>query len=121
VKSLVDPCLNLPPNKELPRNESGHRGHHPHIHHLGGAGRGDASAGHVHLDRDRIRRRGGELMERARTLEHHHHTFAHRLEELGIHSPCESLAALVVISVSFSLARLIGEFPITGGALDLIL
>jgi ferrous iron transport protein B len=48
------------------------------------------------------------------TLEHHHHSFAERLEEISIHPLWGSLFALVVVTVSFSLIRLIGEFLIAG-------
>jgi len=115
VKQLVDACLDLQPNQVSVGNESGHPGHHPHIHHPSPNGRSGSSAEHVHLDRDRIWRRVGELVEKVQTLEHHHHTFADRLEELSIHPLWGSLVALVVIALSFSLVRLIGEFLITGG------
>ena len=123
VKQLVDACLELRPNQQPNQqpnrrsrhDEAGHPGHHPHIQHPSPNGRLNSSAGHVHLDRDRIWRRVGELVERVQTLEHHHHTFADRLEEASIHPLWGSIFALVVVSLSFSLVRLIGEFLITGG------
>jgi ferrous iron transport protein B len=114
VKHLIDACLDLRPGHRPIGNESGHPGHHPHIQHPFPAGRSGAAPEHAHLDRDRIWRRVGELVERVQTLEHHHHTFADRLEELSIHPLWGSLFALVVIALSFSLVRLIGEFLITG-------
>jgi ferrous iron transport protein B len=114
VKHLIDACLDLRPGHRPSGNESGHPGHHPHIQHPFPAGRSGAAPEHAHLDRDRIWRRVGELVERVQTLEHHHHTFADRLEELSIHPLWGSLFALVVIALSFSLVRLIGEFLITG-------
>jgi ferrous iron transport protein B len=114
VKHLIDACLDLRPGHRPGGNESGHPGHHPHIQHPFPAGRSGAAPEHAHLDRDRIWRRVGELVERVQTLEHHHHTFADRLEELSIHPLWGSLFALVVIALSFSLVRLIGEFLITG-------
>jgi ferrous iron transport protein B len=114
VKNLIDACLDLRPGHRPIGNESGHPGHHPHIQHPFPAGRSGAAPEHAHLDRDRIWRRVGELVERVQTLEHHHHTFADRLEELSIHPLWGSLLALVVIALSFSLVRLLGEFLITG-------
>jgi ferrous iron transport protein B len=114
VKNLIDACLDLRPGHRPIGNESGHPGHHPHIQHPFPAGRSGAAPEHAHLDRDRIWRRVGELVERVQTLEHHHHTFADRLEELSIHPLWGSLFALVVIALSFSLVRLLGEFLITG-------
>jgi ferrous iron transport protein B len=114
VKNLIDACLDLRPGHQPIGNESGHPGHHPHIQHPFPAGRSGAAPEHAHLDRDRIWRRVGELVERVQTLEHHHHTFADRLEELSIHPLWGSLFALVVIALSFSLVRLLGEFLITG-------
>jgi ferrous iron transport protein B len=116
VKQLIDICLDLQPNHRPIQNESGHPGHHPHIQHPPSAtSRGPSPPGHVHLDRDRIWQRVGELVEKVQTLEHHHHSFADRLEEISIHPIWGSLFALVVITVSFSLIRLIGEFLIGGG------
>ena len=119
VKQLVDTCLDLQPQQPPILNQSGHPGHHPHIRHPSQAGNGNASAGHVHLDRDRIWQRVGELVERVQTLEHHHHSFPERLEEISIHPLWGSLFALLVISLSFSLVRLIGEFLI-GGAVGIV-
>jgi ferrous iron transport protein B len=114
VKNLIDACLDLRPGHRPIGNESGHPGHHPHLQHPFPAGRSGAALEHAHLDRARIWRRVGELVERVQTLEHHHHTFADRLEELSIHPLWGSLFALVVIALSFSLVRLLGEFLITG-------
>jgi ferrous iron transport protein B len=114
VKHLIDTCLDLRPNHGPTHNESGHPGHHPHIQHPAPTGSSTSSPGHVHLDRDRIWRRVGELVEKVQTLEHHHHSFSDRLEEISIHPFWGSLFAMVVITVSFSLIRLIGEFLITG-------
>ena len=114
VKQLVDTCLDLQPLHKPTHNESGHPGHHPHIQHPAPTGRGTSCPGHVHLDRDRIWQRVGELVEKVQTLEHHHHSFSDRLEEISIHPFWGSLLALAVITVSFSLIRLIGEFLITG-------
>jgi ferrous iron transport protein B len=114
VKHLVDTCLDLQPIHRPTHNESGHPGHHPHIQHPAPTGGSTSSPGHVHLDRDRIWRRVGELVERVQTLEHHHHSFSERLEEISIHPFWGSLFALAVITVSFSLIRLIGEFLIAG-------
>jgi len=114
VKRLTDICLSLAPNHKLHLDESGHPGHHPHIQHVPTGSRVNSSARHMHLDRDRIWRRVGELVEEVQVLEHHHHSFAERLEEISIHPLWGSLFALVVITLSFSMIRLIGEFLITG-------
>jgi len=114
VKQLVDTCLDLQPIDQSTRNESGHPGHHPHIQHPSPTGRNNSFAEHVHLNRDRIWKRVGELVEKVQTLEHHHHSFSERLEEISIHPFWGSLLALAVITVSFSLIRLIGEFLIAG-------
>ena len=114
VKQLVDTCLELQPIDHSPHNESGHPGHHPHIQHPSSTGRNNSFPEHVHLNRDRIWKRVGELVEKVQTLEHHHHSFSERLEEISIHPFWGSLLALAVITVSFSLIRLIGEFLIAG-------
>ena len=115
VKKLIDTCLSLPPAGQKITNESGHPGHHPHIQHRPSDMRKSASTEHIHLDRDRIWRRVGDLVEKVQTLKVHHHTFADRLEEISIHPLWGSVFALIVITFSFSLIRLIGEFLISGG------
>jgi ferrous iron transport protein B len=114
VKHLIEACLSLELNRRDHGDESGHPGHHPHIQHVPAGSKESSSAQHVHLDRDRIWRRVGELVEKVQTLERHHESFAERLEELSIHPLWGSLFALAVIAVSFSLIRLIGEFLIAG-------
>ncbi len=115
VRKLIDACLSLPLARQKMTNESGHPGHHPHIQHMPSDMRKSASTEHIHLDRDRIWRRVGNLVQKVQTLEHHHHTFADRLEEISIHPLWGSVFALLVITFSFSLIRLIGEFLISGG------
>jgi len=115
VKKLTEACLNLPANHGRHGEEAGHPGHHPHVQHVSSDQPQSETAGHVHLDRDRIWRRVGKLVEDVQTLEHHHHTFGERLEELSIHPFWGSLVAILVVAVSFSLVRLIGEFLISGG------
>lgn len=117
VKQLIDTCLDLQLKPRPIRNESGHPGHHPHIEHPPSEGDHAAypTAGHTHLNRDRIWQRVGELVEKVQTLAHHHHSFSERLEHISIHPFWGSLLALVVITLSFSLIRLIGEFLISGG------
>lgn len=60
-------------------------------------------------------KRVGALVEEAQTIVHHHHTFGERLEDLSIHPFWGSLIALLVVGISFSLIRIIGEFLISGG------
>jgi len=115
VRKLIDACLSLPLARQKMTNESGHPGHHPHIKHMPSDMRKSTSTEHIHLDRDRIWRRVGDLVQKVQTLEHHHHTFADRLEEISIHPLWGSVFALIVITFSFSLIRLIGEFLISGG------
>jgi ferrous iron transport protein B len=115
VKQLIDTCLDLQLSSQPVRNESGHPGHHPHIQHPPPQdSHPSVTPGHVHLDRDRIWQRVGGLVEKVQTLQHHHHSFAERLEGISIHPFWGSLLALAVITVSFSLTRLIGEFLIAG-------
>jgi len=89
------------------------RGFSPH---LPKAGRNVQASGneHLHLDRDRIWQRIGRLVEEVQTIVHHHHSFGERMEEWSIHPVWGSLVALLVLAVSFSLVRLIGEFLISG-------
>ena len=115
VRKLIDACLSLPLARQKMTNESGHPGHHPHIKHMPSDMRKSTSTEHIHLDRDRIWRRVGDLVQKVQTLEDHHHTFADRLEEISIHPLWGSVFALIVITFSFSLIRLIGEFLISGG------
>jgi ferrous iron transport protein B len=113
IKNLITTCLALPPRRRVAAADPGHPGHHPHLEHSP-AGGGPAG-GHVHLDRNRVWRRIGDVVEKVQTLHHHHHTVGDRLEELSIHPWWGSLVALLVVTVSFSAIRLIGEFLITGG------
>jgi ferrous iron transport protein B len=53
-------------------------------------------------------------VEEVQTIVHHHHSFGERMEEWSIHPVWGSLVALLVLAVSFSLVRLIGEFLISG-------
>lgn len=69
----------------------------------------------MHLDKDRIWHRVGELVEEVQTLKHHHHNFGERLEDLSVHPVWGGLFALLVLALSFSLTRLLGEFLISGG------
>ncbi len=115
VRKMIDTCLSLPLARQKITNESGHPGHHPHIQHMSSDMRKSASTEHIHLDKDRIWLRVGDLVQKVQTLHHHHHTFADRLEEISIHPLWGSVFALIVTTFSFSLIRLIGEFLISGG------
>ena len=112
VNKLIATSLTLPIIEAGERDESGHPGHHPHIQH-------DAPQSpvteHAHLDRDKVWQRVGEIVEEVQTLEHHHHSFAQRLEDVSVHPLWGGLFALFVLALSFSLIRMLGEFIISGG------
>jgi ferrous iron transport protein B len=120
IKTLIASCLALPARRRGQTGRTGHPGHHPHLEHPPaadghpGGGAGPAGA-HVHLDRDRVWHRIGDLVEKVQTLHHHHHSFGDRLEDLSIHPWWGGLVALTVVALSFSLIRLLGEFLISGG------
>lgn len=112
VNKLIASLLALPLASEKKGDESQHPGHHPHIQHS--YPRKPATE-HMHLDKDRIWHRVGELVEEVQTLKHHHHNFGERLEDLSVHPVWGGLFALLVLALSFSLTRLLGEFLISGG------
>jgi ferrous iron transport protein B len=120
IKHLISTCLALPARGRPALNKAGHPGHHPHLEHPPTEDSGDRAGtgpanGHVHLDRGRVWQRIGDVVEKVQTLHHHHHTVGDRLEDLSIHPWWGSLVALLVVALSFSAIRLLGEFLITGG------
>ena len=54
-------------------------------------------------------------MDDTQTLRHHHHTFSERMEDFSVHPVWGGLMAAIVLIVSFSLIRILGEFLIGGG------
>ena len=112
VNKLIASLQALPLAPEGEGDESQHPGHHPHIQH--GYPQKPATR-HMHLDKDRIWHRVGELVEEVQTLKRHHHNFGERLEDLSVHPVWGGLFALLVLALSFSLTRLLGEFLISGG------
>jgi len=112
VNKLIASLFALPlaPAREM--DESRHPGHHPHIQHSYPQ---KPASEHTHLDRDRVWQRIGKIVEEVQTLVHHHHSFGERLEDISVHPVWGGLFALMVLAVSFSLTRLLGEFLIGGG------
>ncbi len=112
IKELIHSLHSLPVPKEEEKDESSHPGHHPHIPDYS---QRDIDRGHVHLNRDKIWQRVGEIVGEVQSLHHHHHTLSQRLGEMSVHPVWGSLFAVFVLALSFSLIRLIGEFLIGGG------
>jgi ferrous iron transport protein B len=75
--------------------------------------------GHPHFDRNQIWAQVGTLVDDVQVIRHHHHSFAERLEEVSVHPLWGSLFAILVMALSFSLVRLIGEFLI-GGTIGIV-
>ncbi|MBN2050021.1 MAG: ferrous iron transporter B [Spirochaetales bacterium] len=111
VKTLMDTVMALPPREVSDVQEPGHPGHHPHLKHL----HHGHHAGHTHLRRHQVWERIGDIVGDTQTLRHHHHTLGERMEDLSVHPVVGSLIALIVLVLSFSLTRIIGEFLIGGG------
>jgi ferrous iron transport protein B len=110
LRRLVEAVLSLPLGEKTQAGQSPQAA--PHLPRAGGAHA--SGMRHRHLNRDEIWQRIGGLVEEVQTIVHHHHSFGERLEEWSIHPLWGSLVALLVLAVSFSLVRLIGEFLIAG-------
>ncbi|RKX78265.1 MAG: ferrous iron transport protein B [Spirochaetes bacterium] len=113
VKKMISTLFTLQIQKgEEEKDERGHPGHHPHLFRKTKRKHIDD---HSHLDRRKIWEEIGNIVSDVQTLKHHHKSFAERMEELTVHPLWGSLFALIVLFLSFSLIRLIGEFLISGG------
>lgn len=111
VKRLILATLSLD-LKEIGREEGVHPGHHPHIAHHP---RENHTRGHKHIPEERVWSKVGKIVDEVQVLHHHHHTFGQWLEDITVHPIWGGLVAILVLIVSFSLIRLIGEFLIGGG------
>lgn len=84
---------------------------HPHISHHPG---GETPPNHDHISEEKVWSRVGGIVDEVQVLHHHHHTFGQRLEDLSVQPGQGALFALLVLALSFSLVRLIGEFLVSG-------
>jgi len=55
----------------------------------------------------------GEIIEQVQKLKHRHHTIGEKLSDFSIHPLSGLLVAIIVLGLSFSIIRLIGELLIT--------
>ncbi|RJR32337.1 MAG: ferrous iron transport protein B [Candidatus Latescibacterota bacterium] len=86
--------------------------HHPHVpRHPAG----DPAEGHEHIAEEKIWSRVGAIVDEVQVLRHHHHTFAQRIEDASVHPVLGGLFALFVLTSSFAVVRLVGEFLVSGG------
>ncbi|MFA4948315.1 MAG: ferrous iron transport protein B [Candidatus Krumholzibacteriia bacterium] len=99
-------------DEEAARDESGHPAHHPHMphHHAG-----EQANGHEHIADEKVWSRVGEIVDEVQVLRHHHHTFSQWIEDASVHPRLGGLFALLVLALSFSVVRMIGEFLVSGG------
>jgi len=112
IKDLIQKVFSLEIREpKIEKNETTHPGHHPHIPHHN---KSQTAKNHEHLSEKDIWTKVGNIVEEAQTLHHHHHTFGERLEDLSVHPVFGGLTALVVLALSFSFIRTIGEFLISG-------
>ncbi len=111
IKTLIQTVMERPPRTFSSADGEDKPGRHSHIkYHAHPPG-----SDHSHIERHRVWERIGDIVDETQTLHHHHHTFGERLEDLSVHPVWGSIIAVVVLAVSFSLIRLIGEFLIGGG------
>ncbi len=123
IKDLVLKTIELDESDKQHADPQNHPQHHPHIPScevdcsLGCSGcqLTDEHRTHIHLNRKDVWAKVGEIVSRVQTLEHRHHTFIERLEDLSVDPIFGALVALIVMVGSFSLIRMIGEFLIGGG------
>jgi len=112
VKTLISSLLSLPVSEKKKADRSGHPGHHPHIQHLSP---GTPTTPHNHLNQDHIWKRVGQIVGEVQTLSHRRESFGEHIAALSVHPVWGVFFALIVLALSFSLIRLIGEFLIGGG------
>ncbi len=109
VKRLILSVLALDLDKKMQEKNPVR---HPHIpHHPQGSG----ARGHKHISEQTVWARVGKITDEVQVLHHHHHTFGQWLEDVTVHPLWGGLFAVLVLVLSFSLIRLIGEFLISGG------
>ena len=111
VMKLIMTFLSLPVSEKTRENEATHPGHHPHIPRR----EAPSSSKHLHLDRNAVQKRVGEVVGKVQTITRVKHKLGEQLEEMSVHPLWGGLIALLVIGFSFALTRLIGEFLIGGG------
>lgn len=112
IKDLIQKVVSLEIRElKIEKNETTHPGHHPHIPHHN---KSQTAKKHEHLSEKDIWAKVGNIVEEVQTLHPHHHTFSERLEDLSVHPVFGGLTALVVLALSFSFIRTIGEFLIRG-------
>ena len=71
--------------------------------------------GHGQEPKERIWSRVGAIVDEVQVLRHHHHTFIQRFEDASVHPYVGGIFALLVLALSFSIVRIIGEFLVSGG------
>lgn len=91
--------------------EGGHPWHHPHIAHHN---KNNHIEDHKHIPEESIWTKVGKIVDEVQTMHHHHHSFGQWLEDASVHPLWGALFAVVVLALSFSLIRLIGEFLVSG-------
>lgn len=111
VRDLMDAVFALPPSEVKPTEALLQPARHPHIP---ARLHSDSDIVHAHLDRAEVWQKVGAITAEVQTIQHHHPTFAQRLEMLSVHPFWGSLATLVVLVGTFSVVRLLGEFLIGG-------
>ena len=65
--------------------------------------------------KERIWSRVGTIVDEVQVLRHHHHTVSQRFEDASVHPFAGGIIALLVLALSFSVVRVIGEFLVSGG------
>lgn len=109
VKRLILSVLALDLGKKMQEKNPVRHPHIPHHH------QGSGARGHKHISEQTVWARVGKIVDEVQVLHHHHHTFGQWLEDVTVHPLWGGLFAVLVLVLSFSLIRLIGEFLISGG------
>lgn len=113
VKQLIQAAVSIDKKTAAAvKDKSSHPWHHPHV---ARHPQGKITEYHEHLSEKQVWEKVGNIVDEVQTLEHRHHSFGERLEEISVHPLWGGLVASAVLVLSFSLIRIIGEFLIGGG------
>lgn len=94
---------------EIKKDETSHPGHHPHIpiHDK------EPDKQHVHIEKQTVWKKIGDILSDVQVLKNRKHTLLEIIEDLSVHPVFGLIIAIVVMVISFSCIRLIGESLIT--------
>ena len=110
VRELIIKILGMHVEASKIKNDNmPHPGHHPHIPHHEKDHNEALLKEHAHIEKKAVWEKIGNIIADVQVLKNHKHTALEVFEDMSVHPVFGLIIALLVMIVSFSLIRLIGE------------